>query len=83
MADSNNKKLFIVKNDGVLDKSIFCQRAGAGPFDVTFIKDNKVAVTTGTSIQIVNIKSETVVENIVIGGECQGIAYNDGTYYVV
>ncbi|CAC5403662.1 unnamed protein product [Mytilus coruscus] len=64
LADSGRLKLFIVNNNGMLDKSISCQLTGTGPFDVTYIKDNEVAISTSSGIQIINIHSGTVLENI-------------------
>ncbi|VDI51662.1 Hypothetical predicted protein [Mytilus galloprovincialis] len=71
-------KLFIVNNNGRMDKSIYCQTARTGPFDVTYIKDNEVAISTSSGIQIINIQTMSILEIINTDGECAGIAHNNG-----
>ncbi|CAG2217401.1 TRIM2_3 [Mytilus edulis] len=78
LADSGKSKLFIVDNNGRLDKFISCH-TGTGPFDVTYIKDHEVAISTASGIQVININSGTVLESIKTDGDCRGIAHNKGT----
>ncbi|CAC5403668.1 unnamed protein product [Mytilus coruscus] len=78
LADSYYKRLLIVNNDGMIDKPIQCPTDGTGPFGVTYIKNNLVAISTSLGIQTVSTQTRTVVQNIATNGECRGIAYNNG-----
>ncbi|VDI41102.1 Hypothetical predicted protein [Mytilus galloprovincialis] len=81
VADSGNNSLIIFNTDCLLDKSIRIplSNTGYGPFDVTYVKDDLVAVSTLRAIHIVNITSEMIEEIIATNDECRGIAYTDGT----
>ncbi|XP_063417726.1 uncharacterized protein LOC134700302 [Mytilus trossulus] len=79
LADSGRSKLFIVDNNGRLDKFISCRTAGTGPFNVTVIKDHEVAISTSSGIQIIDINLGTVLESIKTDGDCGGVAHNNGT----
>lgn len=78
LVDSYYKRLLIVNNIGMVDKSISCTTVGTGPFGVTYIENNLVAISTSVGVQIVNTYTETVVRNILTIGECRGIAYSNG-----
>ncbi|CAC5403666.1 TRIM2_3 [Mytilus coruscus] len=79
LADSYYKRLLIVNNDGMVDMSISCPTVGNGPFGVTYIENNLVAISTSQGIQTVNTQTGSVVGNIATNGECRGIAFNNGT----
>ncbi|CAG2251627.1 TRIM2_3 [Mytilus edulis] len=79
LADSGRSRLFILNDNGRLDNYISCQSAGIGPFDVTCIKDNEVAISTSRGIHIIHIDSRTILKGIQTSGECRGIAHNNGT----
>ncbi|CAC5403663.1 unnamed protein product [Mytilus coruscus] len=80
LADSGNWRLLLANySDGMMEKEISISSAEKEAFDVTFIKDNLVALSTSYGILIINIRSGTIVKKIQTNGKCQGIAYNNGT----
>lgn len=79
LADSFNKRLYFVSKEGKLGKKIPCSTDIGGPFRVTFIKEDVVAISTFSGIQIINTHSETVLENIKTAGKCTGIVYSNDT----
>jgi hypothetical protein len=75
--DSSHKKLFILNNDGTLDKEITC--SPYDPRDVTLIDDSTVAVSTSGDVRIINIDTKCTERVIKTTGSCYGIEYHKGT----
>ncbi|CAC5397665.1 TRIM2_3 [Mytilus coruscus] len=78
LADSYYKRLLIVNNAGIVEMTILCPTVGNGPFGVTYIENNIVAISTSNGVLTVNIQTGTIVTNIATNGECRGIEYNNG-----
>lgn len=64
LAGTSDRGIHIVNNDGIFEKTISRETDEEGPFNVTYIKDNEVAISTASGINIVNIQSNSIVENI-------------------
>ena len=75
--DNSHKKLFILNNDGTLDKEITC--SPYDPRDVTLIDDSTVAVSTSGDVRIINIDTKCTERVIKTTGSCYGIEYHKGT----
>jgi DNA-binding beta-propeller fold protein YncE len=71
-----NSRLVILNDDGTLDKVITCSMSF--PFDVTYLDDRTVAVSTSTGIDIINIDTKTTERRINTSNRCYGIAYHNG-----
>ena len=72
----SNKRLVILNDDGTLDKEIPCSMGY--PFDVTYLDDRTVAVSTDKGIEIININTKKTGRNINISQWCCGITYHNG-----
>jgi DNA-binding beta-propeller fold protein YncE len=75
--NSSKQKLFILNNDGTLDKEITC--SPYDPRDVTLIDDSTVAVSTSGDVRIINIDTKCTERIIKTTGSCYGIEYHKGT----
>jgi hypothetical protein len=75
--DRSSMKLVILNNDGTLDKKITC--SPNYPYDVTFIDDSTVAVSTAGGVRIINIDTKCTERVIKTTGGYYGIAYHKGT----
>jgi DNA-binding beta-propeller fold protein YncE len=71
-----NSRLVILNDDGTLDKVIYCSLNF--PFDVTYLDDRTVAVSTSNGIFIINIDTKTTERRINTSQCCYGIAYHNG-----
>jgi gas vesicle protein len=76
VVDWYNSRLFIVNEDGTLDKEIPCSRGV--PFDVTCLYDTTVAVSTDTGIEIINISCTKMKTRIKTSKPCYGITHHKG-----
>jgi hypothetical protein len=71
--DNSYKNLFILNNDGTLDKEITC--SPYDPRDVTLIDDSTVAVSTSGDVRIINIDTKCTERVIKTTSSCYGIEY--------
>ena len=71
-----NRGLVILTDDGTLDKVIPCS-LGA-PFDVTYLDDRTVAVSTDKGIEMINIDTKKTERRINTSQRCYGITYHNG-----
>ena len=71
-----NSRLVILNDDGTLDRVITCSIGY--PFDVTYLDDRTVAVSTYNAIEIINIDTKTIVRRIKTSEQCYGITYHNG-----
>jgi hypothetical protein len=71
-----NGRLVILKDDGTLYKEIPCS-LGA-PFDVTYLDDRTVAVSTDKGIEMINIDTKKTERRINTSQRCYGITYHNG-----
>jgi DNA-binding beta-propeller fold protein YncE len=70
-----NSRLLVLNDNGTLDKVIPCSLGY--PFDVTYLDDRTVAVSTYNGITIINIDTKTE-RSINISPRCYGITYHNG-----
>jgi outer membrane protein assembly factor BamB len=71
-----NRRLPILNDDGTLDKVITCSLGCS--FDVTYLDDRTVAVSTGNCIEIINIDTKKTERRINTSQCCCGITYHNG-----
>jgi hypothetical protein len=71
-----NRRLVIRNDDGTLDKEIPC--SGSIPFDVTYLDDRTVAVTTNNGIEMIKIDTKITERCINTSQRCCGITYHNG-----
>jgi DNA-binding beta-propeller fold protein YncE len=71
-----NRRLVILNDDGTLDKVIPCSLCY--PFDVTYLDDRTVAVSTSNGIEIINIDPKKTERCINTSQRCCGITYHNG-----
>jgi DNA-binding beta-propeller fold protein YncE len=71
-----NQRLVILNEDGTLDEEITCSLGN--PFDVTYLDDTTVAVSTNSGIEIININSTKRKRHIKISKPCHGITHHNG-----
>ena len=71
-----NNTLVILNDDGTLDKVITCSLSH--PFDVTYLDDRTVAVSTWNGIEIINIDAKKTERRIYTSQKCSGITYHNG-----
>ena len=71
-----NSRLVILNDDGTLDKEIPC--SVGYPFDVTYLDDRTVGVSTSNGIEIINIDTKKTERRIYTGKSCHGITYHNG-----
>ena len=71
-----NRRLVILNGDGTLDKEIPCSMGH--PFDVTYLDDRTVAVSTDNGIEIINIDTKKTERRINTSQCCYGITYHNG-----
>jgi len=71
-----NNGLVIVNDDGTLDKEIHCSLGDT--FDVTYLDDTTVAVSTDNGIEIININSTKTKRFIKTSKPCYGITHHNG-----
>ena len=71
-----NRRLVILNDDGTLDKVIPCSIDY--PFDVTYLDDRTVAVSSYTGIEIINIDTNETERRINTSQRCFGITYHHG-----
>jgi hypothetical protein len=73
---SNNRRLVILNVDGTLDKVIPCSLGY--PFDVTYLDDRTVAVSTTNGIEIINFNNKKTERRINTDQWSFGITYHNG-----
>jgi pyridoxine 5'-phosphate synthase PdxJ len=73
--NSSKQKLFILNNDGTLDKEITC--SPYDPRDVTLIDDSTVAVSTSGGICVINIDTKRTKRVIKTTGVCHVISLSN------
>jgi DNA-binding beta-propeller fold protein YncE len=71
-----NSRLLVLNDNGTLDKVIPCLMSY--PFDVTYLDDRTVAVSTGNGIEIINIDTNKTKRIINTSRRCCGITYHNG-----
>ena len=71
-----NRRLVILNDDGTLDRVIPCTMSY--PFDVTYLDDRNVAVSSSTGIEIINIDTNKTERRINTSQSCYGITYHNG-----
>jgi hypothetical protein len=71
-----NNILVILNDDGTLDKVITCSLGH--PFDVAYLDDRTVAVSTWNGIEIINIDAKKTERRINTSQKCSGITYHNG-----
>ena len=74
--NNSNSRLIILNDDGTFDKVIPCSLSYR--FDVTYLDDRTVAVSTGNGIEIINIDTNKTERCINTSQWCYGIAYHNG-----
>jgi DNA-binding beta-propeller fold protein YncE len=72
----NNRRLIVFNDDGTVDKEIPCSLGY--PFDVTYLDDRTVALSTYTCIEIINIDTNKTERSINTSQRCSGITYHHG-----
>lgn len=70
-----DKQVMVLKQTYEIEKII---PVSPGPWDVTFIGDNKVAVSTDEGVKIINIITNAIEKTINIGS-CDGLDYYKGS----
>jgi DNA-binding beta-propeller fold protein YncE len=71
-----NGSLVILNDDGTLDKVI--PFSMSYPFDVTYLDNRTVAVSTSNGIEIINIDTKKTERRINTSQWCYGITYHNG-----
>jgi DNA-binding beta-propeller fold protein YncE len=71
-----NRRLVILIDDGTLDKEVPCSMGY--PFDVTYLDDRTVAVSTDKGIEMINIDTRKTERRINTSQRCSGITYHNG-----
>jgi DNA-binding beta-propeller fold protein YncE len=71
-----NPRLVILNEDGTLDEEITCSLGNS--FDVTYLDDTTVAVSTYSGIEIININSTKTKRHIKTSKPCHGITHHNG-----
>jgi hypothetical protein len=71
-----NRRLVILIDDGTLDKEVPCSMGY--PFDVTYLDDRTVAVSTDKGIEMINIDTRKTERRINTSQRCYGITYHNG-----
>jgi DNA-binding beta-propeller fold protein YncE len=72
----NNRRLIVLNDDGTLDKVILCSMSYT--FDVTYLDNKTVAVSSYNGIQIINIDTNETERRINTSERCYGITYHNG-----
>ncbi len=72
----SNRRLVFLNDNGTLYKVIPCSMSY--PFDVTYLDDRTVAVSTSTGIEIINIDTKKTKTRINTSQCCYGITYHNG-----
>jgi hypothetical protein len=71
-----SSRLVILNDDGTLYKRIPCSLGH--PFDVTYLDDRTVAVSTNKGIEMINIDTKKTERRINTSQRCFGITYHNG-----
>ena len=76
VVDHGNKRLVTLNEDGTLDKEISC--SPGYPFNIIYLDDTTVAVSTNIGIEIINIDSAKTKRFIKTSQPCRGITHHNG-----
>ncbi|CAC5400700.1 unnamed protein product [Mytilus coruscus] len=72
-ADFSQRRLIVLNIDGTFEKTVSMT---SGPFAITIISDKTVAISAIRAVEIIEIDTGNIKENIKTNGECQSIDYH-------